>query len=106
MGMTRREFRGLTVLAAVLTIVVALTAITECSRSHRHAAVGGRLVAGNEAVEAGQAGTADKQACTETKTDTLTSRQTEKKKPSRKVKPMQPDRKSPLESPVKPDGAR
>lgn len=126
MGMTRREFRGLAVLAALLAIIVAITAMTQCSRSRQRAA------AAQEQITPAAGGADGNAAATDTNIVGLATRgdsavinfrptlrsgaaqsnsgkftakrranlKAKKQKPGRKVKPMQPDRKSPLESPV------
>lgn len=125
MGMTRREFRGLAVLAALLALIVTITAITQCSRQKQCTATPQEQIA--------PAGEADSNAAaTDTNIVGLATRgdsavinfhpplrsgaaqsnsgkftakrranlKATKQKPGRKVKPLQPDRKSPLESPV------
>lgn len=125
MGMTRREFRGLAVLAALLALIVTITAITQCSRQKQCTATPQEQIA--------PAGEADSNAVATDKNivgltpkgdsavinfhPTLRSGAAQsnsgkftakrranlkatKQKPGRKVKPLQPDRKSPLESPV------
>lgn len=132
MGMTRREFRGLVVLAALLAIIVGITAITQCRRSNQRTdadacepattpcatadstpATGtnvvGHATEGDSAIinfhptlQSGAAQGNSKQFPAKKRANLKATKQ----KPGRKVKPMQPDRKSPLESPVKPDGAQ
>lgn len=124
MGMTRREFRGLAVLAALLAIVVTITAITQCRRQEQRTAATQQQATASDA--------AAENAATDTNIVELTTKgdsavinfhptlragaaqdgakkfsakkranlKAFKQKPGRKVKPMQPDRKSPLESPV------
>lgn len=125
MGMTRREFRGLAVLAALLAIIVAITAMTQCSRSRQRAAAAQEQIAPAGGADGNAAATDTNIVGLATRGDsavihfrpTLRSGAAQsnsgkftakrranlkatKQKPSRKVKPMQPDRKSPLESPV------
>lgn len=124
MGMTRREFRGLAVLAALLAIVVTITAITQCRRHEQRTAatqqqakvsdaaaenaatdttIVGQTTKGDSAVinfhptlRAGAAQDGAKKFSAKKRANLKAIKQ----KPGRKVKPMQPDRKSPLESPV------
>lgn len=125
MGMTRREFRGLAVLAALLTIVVTITAITQCSRQkHRAGATQEQIAPAGEADSnavatdkniVGLATRGDsavinfhptlRSGAAQSNSGKFTAKKranlkATKQKPGRKVKPMQPDRKSPLESPV------
>lgn len=126
MGMTRREFRGLTVLAAVLAIIVTITATTQCRREHRRTTadvreqaatpraaadstaatdtnVVGHATEGDSAIinfrpslRSGTAHGGSKKITAKKRTNPKATKQ----KPGRKVKPLQPDRKSPLENPV------
>lgn len=125
MGMTRREFRGLAVLAALLALIVTITAITQCSRQKQPSATTQEQIA--PAGEADSNAVATDKSIVGRATDgdsavinfhpTLRSGAAQgnsgkitakrranlkatKQKPGRKVKPVQPDRKSPLESPV------
>ena len=125
MGMTRREFRGLAVLAALLALIVTITAITQCSRQkHRADATQEQIAPAGEA-DSNATATDTNIVGLATRGDsavinfrpTLRSGAAQsnsgkfsakrranlkatKQKPGRKVKPLQPDRKSPLESPV------
>ena len=125
MGMTRREFRGLAVLAALLALIVTITAITQCSRQKQRAGATQEQIApvgeadGNAAATdtniVGLATRGDsavihfhptlRSGAAQGNSGKITAKRranlkATKQKPGRKVKPMQPDRKSPLESPV------
>lgn len=125
MGMTRREFRGLAVLAALLALIVTITAITQCSRQKQRAGATQEQIAPAGEADSNAAATDTNIVGLATRGDsavinfhpTLRSGAAQsnsgkftakrranlkafKQKPGRKVKPMQPDRKSPLESPV------
>lgn len=125
MGMTRREFRGLAVLAALLAIIVTITAITKCSRQKQRAGATQEQIAPAGEADSNAVATDKNIVGLATKGDsavinfhpTLRSGAAQsnsgkftakkranlkatKQKPGRKVKPVQPDRKSPLESPV------
>lgn len=125
MGMTRREFRGLAVLAALLALIVTITAITQCSRQKQRAGATQEQIAPAGEADSNAAATDTNIVGLATRGDsavinfrpTLRAGAAQdgakkfsakkranlkafKQKPGRKVKPMQPDRKSPLESPV------
>lgn len=125
MGMTRREFRGLAVLAALLAIIVTITAITQCGRQKQRASATQEQIAPAGETDSKAAATDTNIVGPATKGDSAvinfrptlrsgaaqgnsgkftskkrTNLKATKQKPGRKVKPMQPDRKSPLESPV------
>lgn len=125
MGMTRREFRGLAVLAALLALIVTITAITQCSRQKQRTATPQEQIApvgeadGNAAATdtniVGLATRGDsavinfhptlRSGAAQSNSGKFTAKKranlkATKQKPGRKVKPVQPDRKSPLESPV------
>lgn len=125
MGMTRREFRGLAVLAALLALIVTITAITQCSRQKQRAGATQEQIAPAGEADSNAVATDKNIVGLATKGDsavinfhpTLRSGAAQsnsgkftakrranlkatKQKPGRKVKPLQPDRKSPLESPV------
>ncbi len=125
MGMTHREFRGLAVLAALLALIVTITAITQCSRQKHRAATPQEQIAPAGEADSNAAATDKNIVGLATRGDsavinfrpTLRSGAAQsnsgkftakrranlkatKQKPGRKVKPLQPDRKSPLESPV------
>ena len=125
MGMTRREFRGLAVLAALLALIVTITAITQCSRQKQCTATPQEQIAPARKADSNAAATDTNIVGLATRGDsavinfrpTLRSGAAQsnsgkftakkranlkatKQKPGRKVKPLQPDRKSPLESPV------
>lgn len=125
MGMTRREFRGLAVLAALLAIIVAITAITQCSRQMQRAGATQEQIAPSGEADSNAAATDTNIIGLATRGDSAVinfhptlragaaqddakkfaakkraNQKAFKQKPGRKVKPLQPDRKSPLESPV------
>lgn len=125
MGMTRREFRGLAVLAALLALIVTITAITQCSRQKQRAGATQEQIAPAGEADSNAVATDTNIVGLTTRGDsavinfhpTLRSGAAQsnsgkftakkranlkatKQQPGRKVKPMQPDRKSPLESPV------
>lgn len=125
MGMTRREFRGLAVLAALLALIVTITAITQCSRQKQRAGATQEQIAPAGEADSNAVATDKNIVGLPPKGDsavinfhpTLRSGAAQsnsgkfsakrranlkatKQKPGRKVKPLQPDRKSPLESPV------
>lgn len=125
MRMTRREFRGLAVLAAVLALIVTITAITQCSRQKQRAAAAQEQIApvgeadsNAAAMDTNIVGLATRgdsavinfrptlrSGAAQSNSGKFTAKKranlkATKQKPGRKVKPMQPDRKSPLESPV------
>lgn len=123
--MTRREFRGLAVLAALLALIVTTTAITQCSRQKQRTPTPQEQIApvgeadGNAAATdtniVGLATRGDsavinfhptlRSGAAQSNSGKFTAKKranlkATKQKPGRKVKPVQPDRKSPLESPV------
>ena len=125
MGMTRREFRGLAVLAALLALIVTITAITQCSRQKQRAgatqeqiAPAGEADSNAVATDKNIVGLTPKgdsavinfhptlrSGAAQSNSGKFTAKKranlkATKQKPGRKVKPLQPDRKSPLESPV------
>lgn len=125
MGMTRREFRGLAVLAALLALIVTITAITQCSRQKQRAgatqeqiAPAGEADSNAAATDTNIVGLATwgdsavinfrptlRSGAAQSNSGKFTAKRranlkATKQKPGRKVKPLQPDRKSPLESPV------
>lgn len=125
MGMTRREFRGLAVLAALLALIVTITAITQCSRQKQRAGATQEQIAPAGEADSNVVATDKNIVGLATRGDsavinfrpTLRSGAAQsnsgklsakkranlkatKQQPGRKVKPLQPDRKSPLESPV------
>ncbi len=125
MGMTRREFRGLAVLAALLALIVTITAITQCSRQKQRAgatqeqiAPAGEADSNAVATDKNIVGLTPKgdsavinfhptlrSGAAQSNSGKFTAKRranlkATKQQPGRKVKPMQPDRKSPLESPV------
>lgn len=125
MGMTRREFRGLAVLAALLALIVTITAITQCSRQKQRAGATQEQIAPAGEADSNAVAT-DKNivgltprgdsavinfhptlrsGAAQSNSGKFTAKKranlkATKQQPGRKVKPMQPDRKSPLESPV------
>lgn len=125
MGMTRREFRGLAVLAALLALIVTITAITQCSRQKQCTATPQEQIAPAWEADSNAVAT-DKNivglppkgdsavinfhptlrsGAAQSNSGKFTAKkranlEATKQKPGRKVKPVQPDRKSPLESPV------
>lgn len=123
--MTRREFRGLAVLAALLALIVTITAITQCSRQKQRAGATQEQIAPAGEADSNVVATDKNIVGLATRGDsavinfrpTLRSGAAQsnsgklsakkranlkatKQQPGRKVKPLQPDRKSPLESPV------
>lgn len=123
--MTRREFRGLAVLAALLALIVTITAITQCSRQKQRAgatqeqiAPAGEADSNAVATDKNIVGLTPKgdsavinfhptlrSGAAQSNSGKFTAKRranlkATKQQPGRKVKPMQPDRKSPLESPV------
>lgn len=125
MGMTRREFRGLAVLAALLALIVTITAITQCSRQKQRAgatqeqiAPAGEADSNAVATDTNIVGLATRgdsavinfhptlrSGAAQSNSGKFTAKKranlkATKQQPGRKVKPMQPDRESPLESPV------
>ena len=123
--MTRREFRGLAVLAALLALIVTITAITQCSRQKQRAgatqeqiAPAGEADSNAVATDKNIVGLTPKgdsavinfhptlrSGAAQSNSGKFTAKKranlkATKQQPGRKVKPMQPDRKSPLESPV------